>query len=119
MRFLGHRTDMRELYAAADLTVCPSESETLSFLLLESMAAGTPVLCTRRGGMLDIVTPEHDCGESVEYGDAAGMTAAMARLMAQPELLLRYREGGLRTIAAEYDVAGLCRSVLDLYEGEK
>ena len=52
VRFLGHRTDMKDLYAAADLTVCPSESETLSFLLLESLAAGTPVVATRVGAVV-------------------------------------------------------------------
>ena len=32
VRFLGHRTDMKDLYAAADLTVCPSESFAPHFI---------------------------------------------------------------------------------------
>ena len=50
MTFLGFRSDMSNLYHGADLTLCPSESETLSLLLLESLACGTPVLATRVGG---------------------------------------------------------------------
>ena len=66
--FLGFRSDMSNLYHGADLTLCPSESETLSLLLLESLACGTPVLATRVGGIPDIVTPAHDVGCLVDYG---------------------------------------------------
>ena len=60
---------MSNLYHGADLTLCPSESETLSLLLLESLACGTPVLATRVGASPDIVTPAHDVGCLVDYGD--------------------------------------------------
>lgn len=42
-------------YNQALATVIPSLSETLSLVLLESMACGTPVICTNVGGMPEIV----------------------------------------------------------------
>ncbi len=116
--FTGHRDDMPDLYAAADVTVCPSESETLSFLLLESMAASTPVIATRTGGMTDIVTDAHDCGLMVDYGDTAAMAAAVTKLMDDPELLRRFGEGARRSAESDYDIHDAARRVLALYKGE-
>ncbi len=115
--FPGFREDMPALYAAADATVCPSESETLSFLLLESLAAGTPVIATRAGGMTDIVTPEHDCGLMVDYGDTAALAGAVEKLMDDPPLRRRLGENARRTAEAEYDVRDAARKVLALYRG--
>ena len=45
-------------YQAADLTVVPSQSlEGFGLILLESLACGTPALCTPVGGMPEIVAP--------------------------------------------------------------
>ena len=116
--FTGFREDMPDLYAAADVTVCPSESETLSFLLLESMAAGTPVIATRAGGMTDIVTKEHACGLAVDYGDKTALAGAVMKLMDDPALRQRLAEGARRTAEREYDVREAARRVLKLYKGE-
>ncbi|MFM7438578.1 MAG: glycosyltransferase family 4 protein, partial [Snowella sp.] len=64
VKFLGFLPDI-ELpiaYQAADLTVIPSQSlEGFGLVVLESLACGTPVLCTPVGGMpeiLDNFSPE-------------------------------------------------------------
>ena len=36
-------------YAAADVFVMPSESETLGFVALEAMASGVPTVCCNAG----------------------------------------------------------------------
>lgn len=115
VRFLGHRTDMANLYAAADVTVCPSESETLSFLLLESLATGTPVVATRVGGLTDIVTPETDCGMLVEYGDVSAMTAALEQLRTQPEERIRLAENGRRAVNRLFHIEKFTSDILALY----
>jgi glycosyltransferase involved in cell wall biosynthesis/ribosomal protein S18 acetylase RimI-like enzyme len=43
---LGHRSDIGDLYAAADLVVHPSHREGLSLALLESLRAGTAVVAS-------------------------------------------------------------------------
>ena len=42
-------------YNSALVTVLPSRTETMGLVLLESMACGTPVICTNIGGMPEIV----------------------------------------------------------------
>jgi glycosyltransferase involved in cell wall biosynthesis len=53
--FTGFRTDVPRLLADANLSVLPSLSEGLSNALLESMAAGTPVIAARVGGNPEVV----------------------------------------------------------------
>lgn len=60
IRFLGFVPDeqLPIAYQAADLTVVPSQSlEGFGLILLESLACGTPVLCTPVGGMPEILEP--------------------------------------------------------------
>lgn len=58
VKFLGFLpdADLPTAYQAADLTVMPSQSlEGFGLVLLESLACGTPVLCTPVGGMPEII----------------------------------------------------------------
>lgn len=57
VRFVGalHRDALADLFAAADLTLVPSFSETFGLVALESAASGTPVLAFRAGGLPEAV----------------------------------------------------------------
>ncbi len=63
--YLGHREkeELSFLYAASDLFVSPSTSETLGQTILEAMASGTPVVVSGTGGQLDFV--DQECGAIV------------------------------------------------------
>lgn len=60
VKFLGFLPDeqLPVAYQAADLTVMPSQSlEGFGLVLSESLACGTPALCTPVGGMPEVVEP--------------------------------------------------------------
>lgn len=60
IKFLGFLPDeqLPIAYQAADITVVPSQSlEGFGLIVLESLACGTPVLCTPIGGMPEILAP--------------------------------------------------------------
>ncbi len=60
VRFLGFLPDdqLPLAYQAADLSVMPSQTlEGFGLALIESLACGTPVLCTPVGGMPEILAP--------------------------------------------------------------
>ncbi len=60
VKFLGFLPDYQLpiAYQAADLTIMPSQSlEGFGLTLVESLACGTPALCTPVGGMPEILTP--------------------------------------------------------------
>lgn len=55
IRLIGQCSDVRQLFSIADLFVLPSVSEGSPNALLESMAAGVPIVATNVGGVPEIV----------------------------------------------------------------
>ncbi|VXD13357.1 Glycosyl transferase, group 1 [Planktothrix serta PCC 8927] len=76
--------DLATAYASADAFIFPSRTETLGLVLLEAMAAGTPVVAARSGGIPDIVTDGIN-GYLFDPGDEDGAITATQRLLANPQ----------------------------------
>lgn len=55
IRLLGYRSDVAELYKAADIYVLPSLREGLNISVMEAMASGLPVVCGCIRGNVDLV----------------------------------------------------------------
>ncbi len=55
VRLLGYRRDVSELCSAADVYVFPSFREGLSVSLMEAMASGLPIVCSKIRGNVDLV----------------------------------------------------------------
>ena len=117
VRFLGFRSDLKNLYKSADVTVCPSESEALSYMILESLACGTPVVATRVGGNTDIISGEADGGILVEYGDSDAMVQALERVGTDKALRAQLAENGIKRIESTFDIEEFTKSVSALYAG--
>jgi glycosyltransferase involved in cell wall biosynthesis len=84
VRFVGDRQDIPAVLASLDVSVLPSASESLSNAILESMAAGLPVVAYRVGGNSELVTDE--TGILVPPGDEEGLADALERLLKNEEL---------------------------------
>ncbi len=56
VRFLGDRQDIPAILASIDVSILPSDSESLSNVILESMAAGVPVVASHVGGNPELIT---------------------------------------------------------------
>lgn len=69
--------------ARAALLVLPSHLESFGAVLVEALAAGTPVVSTRSGGPQDVVTP--DVGRLVPVADPAALEDALLDVLAHPE----------------------------------
>jgi glycosyltransferase involved in cell wall biosynthesis len=83
--FLGARSDGPELIGYFDLLVVPSFSEGTPLVILEAMAAGTPVVATDVGGIPSQVRDEREA-ILVPAGDAAAIAGACERIIAHPQL---------------------------------
>ena len=78
-RFLGDRRDMPEVLASLDISVLPSDSESLSNVIMESMAAGLPVVASNVGGNPELIQSE--TGILVPPGNQDALVAAIERLL--------------------------------------
>lgn len=56
VHLLGYRTDVAELYKAADLYIHPSLREGLPVAVMEAIASKTPVICSNIRGNVDLVS---------------------------------------------------------------
>ncbi len=72
-------------YSAADLSVLSSSREGWANVLLESMACGTPVVATRRGGNPEVVS-DRAAGRLVDVRDAPHIASSIRELLqSQPD----------------------------------
>ncbi len=81
VRWLGRRTDVADLYAAADVVVLPSVWEARSLTAQEALRAGRPLVATDVGGLRELVG---DGAVLVPAGDAHALGTAVRRLLDDP-----------------------------------
>lgn len=74
----------QDMLAATDLFAMPSRIDSFGIVYLEAWAYGVPVIGCRAGGVPDVVEDGQD-GVLVDYGDDAGLAAAIEVLLAGPE----------------------------------
>jgi len=83
--FLGAqpRETVLELFRAADASILSSDWENFPHGVVESLAAGTPVIATAVGGVAEVVT-DGENGLLVPPGDPAALADALRRFLADP-----------------------------------
>lgn len=84
VRFLGVRRDVPALLAAADVTVLASDWEGLPISLLESMAAGVPVVATDVDGVGEAMADGG--GRLVPRRNPEALAKALQELLTEAEL---------------------------------
>jgi glycosyltransferase involved in cell wall biosynthesis len=115
--FLGHREDVPELLAGADVFVLPSRSEAFPNGVIEAMAAGLPVIASAVGGIPDLVDPGHT-GILVPPLDAEALAAALRSLRADPARAHAIGAAARCEVLARYSFDRMLQSFEHLYESE-
>jgi glycosyltransferase involved in cell wall biosynthesis len=94
---LGHRTDVPDLLAGADLAVVTSDWEARQLFAQEALRAGTPLVATAVGGLPGLVG---EAAVLVPPGDVDALDKAVRELLADPDRRADYAERGRRRAAA-------------------
>jgi len=108
VRCIPFRPDVLPFYRLFDAVVLPSRCEGLSQALLEAMALGLPVVASRAGGNVDLITHGVD-GLLVSPREPAAFAAALARLLRDAALRARLGEHGRRTARERFPVERTAR----------
>jgi len=112
--FTGFRCDVPALLSVVDVSVLPSLSEGLSNVIIESMAAGIPVVATAVGGNPELVE-DGGTGLLVPARDAAALARAVDRLLSDPRMAARFGEAGRRRAEERFSLGAMVRATESLY----
>lgn len=114
--FTGFRSDIPELLSHATVSVLPSLSgEGLPNALMESMAAGVPVVATRVGGSAEVVGEDGAAGLMVPPGDPRALGAAMLAVLDDPELAQRLGRTARLRMQQGFSLEHMVRRTEELY----
>lgn len=84
----GFRSDVPDLYAAADICVFPSIREGQGLAAIEGMASGLPVIASNNRGTRGFLTNNENAVVK-EYNDIKGFSEAIKLLRDNPEIRTR------------------------------
>ena len=114
--FTGLRSDVPALLSALNVSVMPSLNEALSNVLLESMAAGAPVVATDVGGTTEALRDGHS-GLLIPPSDPAAMALAIDRLLSNPSLARSFGQSAKHVIAETFSLDRMVAATAEVYEG--
>lgn len=114
--FLGHATDIREVWREAHIAVLPSRREGLPLSLLEAAACGRPLVATDVPGCREIARPGVNA-LLVPADDPSGLAKAIAQFADKPDLRKVYGAGSRRIVECEYSATQIAREIVALYTG--
>jgi len=93
VRFLGFRSDVLRVLAAADVYCQPNiRPDSFGLTFVEALYSRLPVVTAAIGGAREII--DDSCGILVRPGDAVALAAALRRLITDPALRERLGAAG-------------------------
>ena len=114
MGYIQDECILSEIYAAADLFIQPSIADVSSFVAMESMASGTPVLAFETGGIPEIVT--ESVGWLVPPRDSKALADKIMKIFADQEELMAKTSLCRGYIEEHYSDQQVLRNYAKLYE---
>src|SRR5262249_27802038 len=112
--FLGFRSDVSRLLAAADVVVVPSLREGLSITLLEAMGAGKPVIASSIGSQREVAA-QGDVVRLVPPGDPQALRDAITQMVQRPEMAARMGRKARALFERRYNEGRMLAAYRDLY----
>lgn len=113
--FVPPTNQIQDYFRAADMYVMPSLREGLPIALLEAMACGLPCVASRLPGATDVMVEDGVNGLLVAVGDVGAFAAAIAGLLAAPEVAARLGAAARRTVEDRYTIERVAEQWIAAY----
>ena len=114
LRFVDWVNDISTLLPALTVSVVPSWCDAFSLVLIESMAAGVPVVAAAAGGPAEIVEDEVN-GLAVEPCEVEPLAEAMNRLLCDEALRVRLSAEARTTVKQRFERQSVISRIEALY----
>jgi len=111
--FLGDRSDIPALLASMDVALLTSDSESLSNVILESMAARLSVVAYSVGGNVELVNEQR--GALIAPGNEDKFSDAVLRLLKDATLRREQGENARQFVEGNFSLDRVRRRYEDLY----
>jgi glycosyltransferase involved in cell wall biosynthesis len=115
VKLLGVRRDVPEVLACADASVLCSYAEGLPNAVIESMAAGVPVVGTDVLGTNEVIR-DHENGLLAPNDDPESLAGALEELLDSATLREEMSAGGLAALRARFSMESMAQAHMELYE---
>src|SRR5262249_39109522 len=115
VQFLGHRTDVADLYAVMDVLALPSYREGFPLAPMEAAAMGVPTVATDIRGCRQAVD-DGVTGHLVPPRDADALAAALLDLLRDDAKRAAFGRAAREKALAEFDQRVVFRKVLSAYD---
>jgi glycosyltransferase involved in cell wall biosynthesis len=116
VRLLGHRADVAEVLAAADLFAFPSVYEGLGGALIEALALGLPIVASDLPALREVVRPGENA-DLVPPTDSAALAAAVLALLDDPVRRKAYGARSRQLFEEGFDADRAADEVVTLLAG--
>ncbi len=113
VELLGYRDDALMVMTSFDIFTLSSRHEGKPVSLMEAFALGIPAVCTRAGGIPEVIV-DGDNGILVDIDDADALARAWVTLASDDEFLARMAQAAF-TSAERFDASNATRSIESLY----
>lgn len=115
IEYVYDTTAMAKYYAASDLFIFPTLADNLPFVILESLACGTPVISFRTGGVPEMV--EHmKNGYIAGYEDVNDFVNGVKAFLDDQNLMYAAGKSGRELIEREFTLEKCLENHIKLYE---
>ncbi|MFK8102549.1 MAG: glycosyltransferase [Saprospiraceae bacterium] len=115
LHFLGERRDVKELLAASDIYVCPSDYEASPISVWEALAMAKPTVSTDVGDVAEIFA-QHHCGLVVPTKNPEALAKAILILVDDAAQRKTLGENARRTAIDFFDIEVCVRKHAQLYQ---
>ncbi|MEX2468435.1 MAG: glycosyltransferase [Pseudohongiellaceae bacterium] len=115
--FCGHRSDVPQILSQAAVSVLPSHDEGLSNTLLESMAAGAPIVATRVGGTPELVE-DGVSGILVPPHSPQHLAEGISRILGNKALARQLSEVARRKAREDFSLEAMVRNTSETYTAQ-
>ncbi len=112
IKLLGYRSDVADLLRAGDIFVLPSHREGMPRSIVEAMLTGLPVVATDIRGSRELVV-DGETGIIVAVGAAGDLSAALQKLIEDPNLRSQLGAAGLTRARQHFDESKVVQTQIE------